>query len=291
MWERVRTLTLEKGKARWATFFGPHVVFQPDGRFIQGVHEQTGLVRWQYDAGEIPIRRVLRRGDDAVVVAQDLALMSLENGDSLWSFPLGCRKDGSCQLTPAHLDTRRAVLLGFDAKPNSIVVVDLRARAQAWPGWVQVGEIGRLDADDRMILVSDPTGRNVTAVDPGMGRIRWKALLPAGAGAAGTRPLRMWTTVAGAHIFRALPGGMGPSRIDTLALTDGQLKGTNRAVACSGSLREPQPEERTLPGRSCCAWLHAPRSGAHLLHRNMSIRPSSNCTLCTTMRVLACGNL
>ena len=233
MLELARAIAVEHGPTPWATLFEGNVVHQVDPHRIVGVDLETGLTRWEYRAGAVPIRRIHRNGELLVITATDLQLVSLRDGSVVWTFPMGCRPDGECQVRAIHVDDRRAVLKGFGARPDSLMLVDLASREQAWPSWVDIGPFRHVEVGEHLILAGDPTGRHITAVDPAVGRVRWKVELSDGA-----PPLRMWTSDAGAHVFRAHPGGRGTSEILTLAMADGARGRTVTGVSCSGNLAD-----------------------------------------------------
>ena len=227
---------LDEGAARWAGLYEGWVVAQTNEREIRAIDPATGLVRWRYTAAGAPIRRIERRTRQLVVIAQDLQIVSLADGTVDWTYPLGCRPDGTCQLTPIGLDDQRLYLMGFAGAPDSLMVVDLVSRDEAWPTWAQVGPIARADVSESVILVAADDGRTVTAVDRGMGRVLWKTTLPNGAGAAGAVPARLWADDAGAYVWRAVPNGAGPSRIDVLGRKDGAATRAVTSVTCSRGL-------------------------------------------------------
>ena len=229
MLELSTSVAVEGGATPWATLFEAYVVYQSGDRRIVGADLETSLVRWEYRSDEVPIRRIHRRGDLLVIAAADLQLVSLRDGSVVWSFPLGCRAGGECQLREVYIDDRRALLQGFGDAPDSLLTIDLDSREQAWPSWVNVGPIRLADFDERLILVADPSGRKITAIDPAVGRVRWAGILT-----EGPPPVRMWTSEHGAHVFRARPGGA--SELISLSLSGGTIVRTFRGVTCSGGL-------------------------------------------------------
>jgi outer membrane protein assembly factor BamB len=234
--EPVRSLDLTDGASRWGTVRGDRVIHQPTDHDIVAVDVATGLVRWKYSARDAPIRQVVRRGDQALVIARDLELIDLEDGTVRWTWPLGCRADGSCQLTPLRVDDDRMLVAGFDRAPDSLMVVDFAARDQRWPSWVRVGAMGRVDADGDLIVVASHDGAEVTAIDCRMGRLLWKSRLPMTGGVGGQPPARMWGGEKAVYVWRAVPNGAGPSRVDVLARATGKPLQQLRSVTCTGSL-------------------------------------------------------
>ncbi len=229
-----RTLDLESGSAPWASTYENYIVYQADATTILGVDIATGLIRWRYSAGDIPIQSIRRSGKRLIIVAADLQIVELSRGRIEWSYPLGCRRGGRCQLSPVWMSDKWVVLAGFNDAPDSLQVLSLEARSESWPSWAKVGPIGKVSADERMILVANPDGCTVTALDRTVGRVRWTAELPE----ISHRPPgcseldRMWSTPEAVHVYRAVTGGRRPSLVFSLSTKDGSLIRTARGALC-----------------------------------------------------------
>lgn len=262
----VYELPLQGATSGWAMVARPLAVYQSDGQHVVGVDLGTGLVRWQYDTKGVPIRTIRNVGDLILVHARDLVLLDPATGTVEWTYPLECDARGSCQLYADAIHEESFVSIGFGGSRTSVLPVDFRSRSQTWPSWVDVGPTARAWSDGKHILLSDPTGTTLTAVDFGMGRMRWRAELPARRSGHMTAPLSVWSSDVGVHVYRAVPGG-GASIIDTLSLADGSLVRRVSGVRCPADVSRCG----VIPGSGgAVSWLLPPpsdrRKGHVMLH-------------------------
>ncbi len=226
-----RTLPATPGPPLWAGNRENHVVLQTSPSVLRSLDPRTGLVRWQIDRGAVPLRHVHPGPRTLALTALDLEIIQLRDGTREWSYPLGCREDGVCQLTPVHVDSERAVVLGFDETPDSVMLLNLRGRRQAWPSFTALETIGRVDVDPELILAGDREGERLSAISTSMGRVLWTVALPESR--PGETVARLWR--AGGHVYalRVPPEDRRQSRVDIFKQDDGEWLRALRGPICS----------------------------------------------------------
>ena len=217
VFELARVEARDPAASGWAILDrGALVLEDQPGRIIARDLE-SGRTRWRHVAEGGFVREVIRRGGELVVVSRDLAILDLATGRLLWRFPLGCQPDGTCDFTPAWVGARGALLTGFGDARDAIVLVDFDARGDLWAAPAVVGRVGAVAVDAERVLVVDPQGRSVVALDAATGTIAWRTWL----GRTPFRTLRLWSDAGAVHVLRAPLDGGGTDRIDTLDAATG----------------------------------------------------------------------